>query len=484
MGALGDALQRGADGFFLSLVTESFAVRAFLGSLAAAGLAAFVVHYDLVRSRRARRLLVLAPVLVAAAAGVASIRDAEAYLPQLWVPAEGGQPLVELFGELNVVAAPRGGVLVAVYAAVALLLLCRRSLGVLAVRRALRRARHAPADSPVATAALRLSASMRIRAPRVVLLAQCPGGAFTAGTLRPVVAVDPALLSQLDDRELEGLVAHELAHVARRDALLCLLVGAFRDLTFFLPPLHLATRWLGREREESADELASSHTRRPAALASSILKVWDASRRNGQLQMACAAVGAAALAPRRFAFSRGDTAGQIAARVERLIALPPAASLLRRLAECTLAAGIAALGTAAAVLVPTWIATDLNAEIVSFGYLGAPAAPVESPAFATFRALAPEADHTDVRGEHEQLRPAAEAGASALGCPCVESQSQLQRGEAARTAPETSHMRWSDGVRPAYSLTPSLSAARAERGRRWALSDGEVGFFVTGPAQR
>ncbi|MDQ3974175.1 MAG: hypothetical protein M3276_07555, partial [Actinomycetota bacterium] len=268
----------GGRGFLLSLLTESFAVRALLGSLAAVGLGALASRFGWVRSSRPRRLLVLAPVLAAAAAALAS----DVYLPQLWLTTGDGSAtgqLVELLGELRRLSTDRGvDLLLVAWATVAVLLLSRRALGVVALRRLLGHAVPAPLDSPVVAVARRLAAGMRVRCPQVLLLPGCAGGAFTAGTLRSVLAVDPDLLGRLDAHELEGLVAHELVHVARRDTLLGSLVGVCCDLAFFLPPMQLALRWLRREQEESADELACGQTRRPAALASGILKVWDGGR--------------------------------------------------------------------------------------------------------------------------------------------------------------------------------------------------------------
>ncbi len=259
-------------GFLLSLLTESFAVRALLGSLVAAGLAALVVRTSLVRTRAARRLVVLAPVTTAAAAAVWSLWDAEAYLPELWLTSAGapsaGQVL-QLLGEWRVVSPARGGdLLVVAWGLVAGVLLTRRAAGLVTARRLVRMAEPVASDHPLARVAADLAGDLGLRRVRILLLDGCPGGAFTTGSRHPVVVVDPALTSSLDGRELEGLVAHELAHVARRDPLVEVLVGVFADLTFFLPTVSLAARRLRREQEESADELASTATRRPAALAS------------------------------------------------------------------------------------------------------------------------------------------------------------------------------------------------------------------------
>lgn len=479
-------------GFLLSLVTESFAVRALLGSLAATALAATLVGFGAVRTSRARRLILLAPVLSAATAAVASM--GEVYLPQVRVAtraATGGGSALELWDQHAGMATERGfDALMLVYGVVGVLLLLRRGLGQVAIRRVLRPGVPAPVTSPVTRVTARLAAAMGLCPPRIVLLARCPGGAFTCGTRKPVLAVDPALLAELDRYELEGLLAHELAHIARRDPLLGMIVGLFRDLAFFLPPLHLAARWLRREQEESADELASSHTGRPVALASSILKVWTASHGDRPLAGACAAV------PGRVALPSGVLVGGprvgdpfkiITARVERLIARAPAPSRLRRYTEIGLAAVVLAAGTSSALTLPRWIATDLNTDSLSFVYLtAAPARPVESPAFATFRALTPPARETG---------PLAEADASAAlpaprpqrGCPCVESQAQLLRGEPAVGQQAPRRLAWGTAQRPAWDMSTPFGGVSVRTARPLVLlgdSGPQVGFFLVGQPGR
>lgn len=486
-------------GFLLSLVTESFAVRALLGSLAALALSALAIRCGVVRSARARRLLILAPVLTAAVSGVASISDAEVYLPQLWVTTAavtGGAAgqLLDLLGDLRVMSHHRQtDVLVAAYVVIAGVLLLRRAAGLLAMRGVVRRARPPIGHGSLVVLAHRYAARMRIPVPRVVLLESCPGGALTFGLRHPVVAIDPGLLETLDAAEVEGLLAHELAHIKRRDAPLGLVVGAFRDLAFFLPPLHLAGRWLLREQEESADELASAHTGRPAALASGILKVWDCSRATRGPQLGCAAVHG-----RRLALAGGDRRGTepplrgaakvISLRVERLIARAPVVPLWRRRAEIALAAGVLAAATTASLAVPGWIVAQHDADMFAFAYLTAqPSSPVESPAFTTFRQLAPPAPPApDTVGTQRSTTTGAAslaAGAERGICPCVESQAQLRKKVPASDSTPPAHMLWRSGEQRTWELDPlhrqgSVRAARP----LLTLSDSgpQVGFFLVG----
>lgn len=491
----------GQGGFLLSLVTESFAVRALLGSLAALALAALMVRCGLVRSSRARRLLILAPVLTAALAGLASLRDAETYLPQLWITtaaATGGAAgqFLDLLGDLRVMSHHRQmDLLVVAYVLVVGALLLRRVAGMVAVRSLLRRARPPVGHGSLVALTHDFAARMQVRVPRVVFLDACPGGALTVGCRRPVVAIDPALLQTLDAAEIEGLIAHELAHIRRRDAPLGLVVGVFRDLTFFLPPLHLAGGWLRREQEESADELASAHTGRPAALASGILKVWDCSRAMRGPQVTCAAV-----AGRRFALAgavdgravdpplRG-AAKAISVRVERLIARTPAIPMWRRRAETVLAAAVLATATTASLAIPGWLAAQHNADMLAFAYLTAqPATAVESPALATFRQLAPPAraavqDSTTAAAASAGLEPLSAKATERGQCPCVEDQAQLRQATPTASAPAPAHMLWRSGEQRSWELDPlqrqgSVRAARP----LFTLSDSgpQVGFFLVG----
>ena len=438
-----------ADGWGgIFLYPESFAVRALLGSLAAVTLAMIAVRYGLIRSSLARRLLILAPVLTAASAGVAS--TGQVYLPKLWMAVPDTGAVAALLGALDGVGSPRReyDVLFVAYAMIVVVLLARRLSGMLAVRLVLRRTSEPVGYGTVVALTQRLAIGMGIKTPHVALISGCPGGAFTVGTLRPKVVVDADLIGELDGGELEGLLAHELAHIKRRDTLLCLAVGVFRDLTFFLPTLHLAARWLRSEQEESADELASAHTRRPVALASGILKVWDAHRGRNRLRMACAAV------PTGRAVAAGGFGGGlevtgaariITQRVQRLIEDAPAPSVWRRRAEVGFASAVTAAAVGAALSVPAWVAMQLDNEALFVGILSTPpASPVESPAFATFRALTSDTAPATASAEPSPTTTVPSASTMPEGCPCVETPTQLRMGTPAGAAADSGGLVWTE----------------------------------------
>ena len=111
--------------------------------------------------------------------------------------------------------------------------------------------------------------------PRVLLRAHDGPLALTWGLWRPALLLSAWMAERLDRRELESVLAHELAHVARRDYPAVWLATVLRDAFFYLPTSWAAYRQLQREKELACDDLAVAVTRRPLALASALAKVWQ-----------------------------------------------------------------------------------------------------------------------------------------------------------------------------------------------------------------
>lgn len=93
---------------------------------------------------------------------------------------------------------------------------------------------------------------------------------MTVGWLKPVVLLPIGLLSGLSPRQVEAILAHELAHIQRHDFLINL-IQSLADVLFFYHP---AIGWLSArvraEREHCCDDVAVALTGNRVALAQAL----------------------------------------------------------------------------------------------------------------------------------------------------------------------------------------------------------------------
>lgn len=132
-----------------------------------------------------------------------------------------------------------------------------------------------PAGPELVAVAARLAARLDLPSPRVLLCAYDRPLAMTHGLWRPTVLVSSWLIEHLDTREVEAVLAHELAHIARRDYLAVWLATVLRDAFAYLPASWAAYYHLRHDNEQACDDLAVGVTARPLALASALTKVWQ-----------------------------------------------------------------------------------------------------------------------------------------------------------------------------------------------------------------
>lgn len=251
------------------------------------GLAALLARLAPVGARRALALVALATpafVLIAAAVHLA---------PRLWLwcaPLEGWDRLAT-FGLLGLLGGLALGAL-----GLALVRLAR-------VERLLKTCPVLPAAAlPVASA--ELAARLGLAVPTIRLLRTDAPLAVSGGLRRPTVVLSSWLLERLDRRELEAVLGHELAHLARRDHLTRWCGRLLRDATVYLPGGWYALRLLEADQELAADALAVGATGRPLAMAGALGKVWGGAPRPGRSRdlagLPAYADGSAALLEERF----------------------------------------------------------------------------------------------------------------------------------------------------------------------------------------
>ena len=147
--------------------------------------------------------------------------------------------------------------------------------------------------------------------PRVYVIPQASPNAFATGRnpQHAAVAATEGILQILDDRELEGVLAHELAHVKHRDILIssvaatlaaavmmisrfAMFFGGSRDddrggsnpvallATMILAPIAamMIQAWISRSREFDADAGGAAIAGHPEGLVSALRKIEAASR--------------------------------------------------------------------------------------------------------------------------------------------------------------------------------------------------------------
>ena len=78
------------------------------------------------------------------------------------------------------------------------------------------------------------------------------------GWLRPAIVVPVSALAGLSPSHFEAILAHELAHVRRRDYLVNIVQRLVETLLFYHPAVWWVSGWIRREREHCCDELAAS----------------------------------------------------------------------------------------------------------------------------------------------------------------------------------------------------------------------------------
>jgi heat shock protein HtpX len=109
----------------------------------------------------------------------------------------------------------------------------------------------------------RLCIQADIPKPKIAVADMAMPNAFAMGRSKKsaVVCATTGIMNTLEPHELEGVMAHELAHIKNRDVLIMTMAGFFASIA------------LSRYREFTADRGAAIITGRPSALASALMKI-------------------------------------------------------------------------------------------------------------------------------------------------------------------------------------------------------------------
>ncbi len=144
-------------------------------------------------------------------------------------------------------------VIVAIWLAIAAALLIR---SLVITRRLLTNALRAGSPPPQRAAAALNAARDRlgVRASIDLIASPLCEAPAVVRVLRPIIVLPADGCGSLDDEELESLLCHECAHVARRDNLLGLFETIAGAVFWFNPLVWIARRRIAAAREEACDE--------------------------------------------------------------------------------------------------------------------------------------------------------------------------------------------------------------------------------------
>ncbi|NVO86629.1 M56 family metallopeptidase, partial [Hymenobacter terrestris] len=231
-----------------------------------------------------------------------------------------------------------------------LLVMLLRLLGSLAYVQRLRRYRVQPlaAEWQERLAALADRAGLKQRVELLEsALVKVP---VVVGHLRPVVLLPLGTVTGLGTAYLEAVLAHELAHVQRRDYLLNLLQAVAETVLFYHPGVWFMAACLRTERENCCDDVAT------ALVGGNPLTVARALAALAELTAAPAPVGSS------LALSALGPDGSVLGRIRRLVQGRQRPTFAEGfMAACVVLVGVVVLSTAVALARPA--ATSLAATL-------------------------------------------------------------------------------------------------------------------------
>ncbi|MBI4317841.1 MAG: M56 family metallopeptidase [Chloroflexi bacterium] len=141
-------------------------------------------------------------------------------------------------------------------------------------------------EGGIAPTVARLGGRLGINTPLLRVLEVDLPLAVGGGLRQPTIVLSRWLIERLEHREVEAVLAHELAHLAQRDYLTRWLGRLLRDMMVYLPGAWYALRVLEADEELVADALAVEATNRPLAMARALGKIWRGSTQTQPLAIA------------------------------------------------------------------------------------------------------------------------------------------------------------------------------------------------------
>jgi beta-lactamase regulating signal transducer with metallopeptidase domain len=126
------------------------------------------------------------------------------------------------------------------------------------------------------TKTIELAESALVRSPIVV------------GLIKPMILFPIGAINRLSESEVEGILAHELAHIMRHDYLINIIQNIVESLFYYHPGIWWLSNQLRTERENCCDDIAIQLTSNPLQYAKSLVAAQDMAFYTPALAMAFA----------------------------------------------------------------------------------------------------------------------------------------------------------------------------------------------------
>jgi Zn-dependent protease with chaperone function len=130
-----------------------------------------------------------------------------------------------------------------------------------------------------------LEPELPIAVPRIFLLNGKEPIIYAKGLTNGSINISRSLIEALDAEELQAALAHEIGHVLRRDNATGWVLFLLRFIMFYNPFVLIEFRRIINERETLCDDLASTFTGKPLAIASGLVKVFRMRKADGSSQV-------------------------------------------------------------------------------------------------------------------------------------------------------------------------------------------------------
>ncbi|NOT37254.1 MAG: M48 family metalloprotease [Saprospiraceae bacterium] len=149
----------------------------------------------------------------------------------------------------------------------------------------------------------KLQASSNIKRNIQLVESSIVNTVMVIGHLKPIILFPIGLINKLDPRDVEGILAHEIAHIKRNDFLINLMQSLLEVIYYFNPAIWYISNKIREEREVCCDEYAVSMCGDSLQYAKSLVLLGD-------IQQATPKLGLSAIGSNKY---------QLLNRVQRML---------------------------------------------------------------------------------------------------------------------------------------------------------------------